>query len=165
MPSRGQLELLLYRFPPSAQFEGRLVGALERLESGGALRVRQTFGVRRDPETAELEGIALAGGRRGSYVVPLLDFRLDPEARRRMTANTLDGEEGTARTLRELGADLEPGWAIVGVLLEHVWAAAIDDAVERTGGAFLASAPVGAEASEAMFSPGSSSSPQRTPHP
>jgi hypothetical protein len=30
-------QLLLYRFGPDAEFEGRLVGALERIESGGAL--------------------------------------------------------------------------------------------------------------------------------
>src|SRR4051812_30216328 len=32
-------QLLVYRFGPDAEFEGRLVGALERIESGGAMRV------------------------------------------------------------------------------------------------------------------------------
>ena len=33
------VQLLLYSFDAHARFEGRLVGALERMESGGALRV------------------------------------------------------------------------------------------------------------------------------
>lgn len=34
-----QVQLLVYAFGPEGAYEGRLVGALERLESGGALRV------------------------------------------------------------------------------------------------------------------------------
>jgi hypothetical protein len=32
-------QLLVYGFAPGAEFEGRLVGAIERIESGGTLRV------------------------------------------------------------------------------------------------------------------------------
>lgn len=32
-------QLLVYGFEPGAKFEGRLVGAIERVESGGTLRV------------------------------------------------------------------------------------------------------------------------------
>ena len=36
-------QLLLYRFDADAKFEGRLVGALERMESGGALRILEAL--------------------------------------------------------------------------------------------------------------------------
>ena len=49
-------------------------------------------------------------------------------------------------TLRELGDGLEPGAAVAAVLVEHTWARALDDAVERTGGATVADGFV--EASE-----------------
>ena len=38
-------------------FEGQLVGALERIESGGTVRVIDGLFIRRDPETAELSAI------------------------------------------------------------------------------------------------------------
>jgi len=39
-PPVSTTQLLVYGFGPGAVFEGRLVGALERIESGAALRVR-----------------------------------------------------------------------------------------------------------------------------
>ena len=37
------VQLLLYAFGADTQYEGRLVGALERVESGGALAAAQTL--------------------------------------------------------------------------------------------------------------------------
>lgn len=128
-------QLLLYGFGPDARFEGQLVGALERIESGGTLRIRDAFLVRRDAETGELEAIALRGGSAG-IVAPLLDFRLDPSERRQASERALGA--GTAGlsgdTLRQLGNALQPGAAVAGVLIEHIWAGAMEDAVSRTGG-------------------------------
>ena len=42
--------LLVYGFAPGAEFEGRLVGAIERIESGGALRVLDVLFVMRDAD-------------------------------------------------------------------------------------------------------------------
>jgi hypothetical protein len=63
--------LLLYAFGPDARFEGRLVGTLERIESGGALRVLDALFVTRDPETGELAAIDLRGGA-GGVIAELL---------------------------------------------------------------------------------------------
>jgi hypothetical protein len=54
-------QLLAYRFGPDAHFEGQLVGALERLESGGALQVRDVLFVQRDAETGELGAVNMRG--------------------------------------------------------------------------------------------------------
>ena len=40
--------------------------------------------------------------------------------------------------LKELGDVLDPGEAIVAVLIEHVWASVVADAVARSGGRALA---------------------------
>ena len=69
--------MLLYGFGPQADFEGRLVGALERLESGGALRILDVLFVRRDAESGDLDAIDLHGDGAGGVVAPLLSFRLD----------------------------------------------------------------------------------------
>ena len=68
-------QLLLYRFGREAEFEGRLVGALERIESGGALRILEALFVRSNAETGELDAVAVRGDGAGRIVAPLLDFR------------------------------------------------------------------------------------------
>jgi hypothetical protein len=133
-------QLLVYGFGADADFEGRLVGALERTESGGAVRILDALFVASDPETGELVAIDLKGDGSAGIVGPLLGFRLDPAERRRATERALrPGRRGVpAVTLRQLGEALEPGGAVVAVLVEHEWARALGDAVSRTGGTVLA---------------------------
>ena len=125
-------QLLLYRFGPDAEFEGRLVGALQRIENGGTLRVLDALFVRSDAETGELDAIAVHGDGAGRIVAPLLEFRLDPARRRRATERALDGDRGVM--LRSLGTELGKGEAMAVLLVDHVWARALEDAVARTGG-------------------------------
>jgi hypothetical protein len=116
-----------------ARFEGRLVGALERMESGGALRILEALFVRSDPETGELTAVDLRSRGAGSMVLPLVGFRLDPAERGRATERALDAD-GLSDTLRQLGAELDPGAAVAAVLVEHTWARALEDAVSQSGG-------------------------------
>jgi hypothetical protein len=141
--SGGPVQLLVYAFEPGAPFEGRLVGALERLEAGGALRVLEALFVRRDAEGGELTAIDIRG-RGGGMTAPLLSFRLDAAARKRATEKALRADaEGT---LRELGESLAPGAAIAAVLIEHTWARAMGDAVAASHGHELMSEMVEASA-------------------
>jgi hypothetical protein len=128
-------QLLVYGFGPQADFEGRLVGALERLESGGALRILDVLFVRRDADSGAIDAIDLHGDGAGGVVAPLLNFRLDEAARRRATERALRGE---AQVVSELGATLEPGGALAAVLVDHVWSDALEDAASRSGGRLLA---------------------------
>ena len=141
----GQAQLLVYGFAPGAQFEGRLVGAIERIESGGTLRVLDVLFVMRDAETDELVVTQRRGRGQGSLVTPLLGFRLDAGERRRASEKALRAD-GPAGTLRRLGEELEPGAAVAALLVEHVWVRALDDAVAQTGGTPLASELVEAAA-------------------
>lgn len=129
-------QLLVYAFAPGASFDGGLVGALQRLESGGALRILGALFVQRDTESDEIAAIDLRGRGAGSAVAPLLGFRLDPAERRRATEKALRDESGglPGSTVRELAAALQPGAAVAAVLVEHVWAGALFDAAERSGG-------------------------------
>ena len=59
-PTASQhVQLLVYRFAADASFEGRLVGALERLESGGTLRIVEALFIANDAETGELAAVDL----------------------------------------------------------------------------------------------------------
>ncbi len=139
MTPHPPVQLLVYSFGPDASFEGQLVGALERIEVGGAMRILEALFVRRERDSGELSAFDLRGRAGRGLTAPLLDFRLDPAARRRTTAKALAGGGGVApETLKELGAGLEPGAALAAVLVEHVWARALEDAIERTGGTAVA---------------------------
>ena len=129
MPSR---QLLAYRFGSESRFEGQLVGALERIESGGAMRVLDALFVARAPESGELSAVSLTGSRAGGIIGQLLDFRLEPGARDAATQRALEGEAGGA--VQALADMLEPGHAIAAVLVEHAWADSLGDAVTRVGG-------------------------------
>jgi hypothetical protein len=135
-PTPVRPQLLVYRFGPEARFEGQLGGAIERIESGGALRILGALFVANDPATGELVAINLKGDGAGGIISPLLDFRLDPGARRRASQRAFsDGAAGISGvTLRELGRSLSEGEAIAALLVQHVWAEALEDAVGRIGG-------------------------------
>jgi hypothetical protein len=132
-------QLVVYGFGPDADFEGRLVGALERIESGGTLRILDAIFVASDPDTGELLAVDLKGDSSAGKVGALLSFRLEPAERRRATERALrpHGSGLPAEVLRELGEALPPGECIVALLVEHEWASALNDAVSRTGGTAL----------------------------
>jgi hypothetical protein len=122
-------QLLVFGFGAGAAFEGQLVGAIERLESGGALRVLDALFVAADEDTGELVAINLQGNT-GGLTAKLLDFRLDPAARPSTAEPSLEGD---------LGEGLESGSALAVLLVEHVWARALGDAVARVSGRALTS--------------------------
>ena len=126
------VQLLVFRFGEDAGFEGHLVGALERIEAGGALKVLDVLFVARDAG-GELSAVELRGTSAGGMVAPLIAFRLDVAERRRLTRRT-----GQSPLVEELGALLAPGHALAAVLVGHEWAHALADAVDRTGGSTLA---------------------------
>jgi hypothetical protein len=146
MPPVPYTQVLLYEFGPEARFEGQLVGALERLESGGALRILEAALVQRDSTTGELAAVDLPSNGAGGIAGPLIEFRLNPASRHRTTERAL-GERAGARgaALRELGEALAPGAAIAAVVIDHVWRRALEDAVSRIGGTPVAGGFVQAE--------------------
>jgi hypothetical protein len=135
-------QLLIYRFAGGGQFEGQLLGALERLEAGGSLRVLDTLFVGKDAVTGELAAIELRRVGAGGIVAPLVSFRLDEGERRRATERALAGD--SAGLIGSLAGTLAPGEAVAAVLVAHVWADVLDDAVARMGGAPQASELVSA---------------------
>ena len=129
----GHVQLLAFRFPGGATLEGQMLGAIERAESGGTLRILDVLFVGSDPGTGELVALAERGRGQGGLVTKITGFRLDAAERRRATEKALRSFED-ADALRRLAAALPQGGALAAVLVEHVWADAVDDAVTRAGG-------------------------------
>jgi hypothetical protein len=139
----GPRQLLVYEFGPDAEYEGRLLGALERIEGDASSRVLDGLFVGIDADTGALEAIDLRSGGPSQAVARLLTFRLDPSARRRATERAL-GDSGSvpAATLRELAGALEPGGALVALLVERVESDELDEAVSHSGGWALGASSV-----------------------
>jgi hypothetical protein len=133
----GARQLLAFTFGSDSTFEGQLVGALERIESGGTVRVLDGLFVARERESGELSAIALSDSPPSRMISRLLGFRIDAKDRRAATQKALAGEAG--ETVRSLAAMLSPGGAIAAVLLEHTWTDVLADAVARVGGTEVAS--------------------------
>jgi hypothetical protein len=130
--STGSKQLLAFKFGSDSRFEGQLVGALERMESGGTIRVLDGLFVAREPESGELNAISLSDSPPSRRVSRILGFRLDPSERKTATQRALAGAAGEA--VRSVAAVMPPGTAIAAVLVEHAWAAVLTDAVARVGG-------------------------------
>jgi hypothetical protein len=127
------MQLLVYRFGRGADYEGRLVGALERIQSGGALRIADGLFAALDQDTGDLAAISLRAA--GGSVASILRFRLDLAERREATARAMDPARSASPgdTMCELADALEPGSAAAAVLVEHVWAGC-RGALRRHGG-------------------------------
>jgi hypothetical protein len=136
-------QLLVYRFDAGAGFEGQFVGALERLEAGGSLRVIEVLVVVSDAQTGEIVASEHRGGSAGGFAGPLVSLRLDPSERKRATRRALARSGGLAEGLAET---LRPGEAVAAVLIGHVWARTLEDAVTRTSGTPLLDTLVGPHA-------------------
>jgi hypothetical protein len=125
-------QLLVYRFPREASFEGQLVGALQRIESGGAIRVVDAVFVGREPESGELVAASLNAVASSGMVASLLGFRLDQRQREETTGRVLAGPDG--EDIRAVAAQLGEGDSLFAVLLEHIWATTLAEGVARVGG-------------------------------
>lgn len=133
----GNRQLLAFTFPAGSRFEGQLVGAAERIESGGAMRILAALFVAREPDSDQFAAVSMTTDGRAGMIAKLLDFRLDERARKKVTQLALDSPAGD--TVRGLADALGPGEAVAGVLVEHTWALTLADAVGRTGGSQLLS--------------------------
>ena len=126
------VQLLVYRFSADASFEGRLVGALERMESGGTLRIVEALFIapRRRDRRARRRRSAQPRRRQPRRPADRLPARSARAPQRRPTKRS----RPAADALRELGAALAPGTAIAALLVEHTWARTLADAVAHSGG-------------------------------
>jgi hypothetical protein len=136
MTDLGPVQLITVVFDPDAKYEGRIVGVLERLEVGGALRVLSAAFVRKHPDTGELQAIDTAGGRAQGVIGTLLGFRLDMATGRPAPELPAGGSAGglSRADVEEIGASLEPGAAAGLVLVEHAWMRDLERALADTGG-------------------------------
>ncbi len=144
MPA-GNRQLLVFAFPAGSEFEGRLVGAIERIESGGAMRILAAMFVGRQADSGELVAASLSTESSAGLIGKLLAFRLEDQARARATERVLESPAGEA--VRAMAQTLRPGEAVAGIVVEHTWALGLAETIERIGGRQVVSEVVGEDQS------------------
>ena len=132
MTSIGPVQFIAVGFPESATYEGRIIAEMQKIEASGALRVLDVLFVLKDPDTGELQ---------------TLDIQSD-ELQALAGTLTLGVSR---REIEGVGDELAPGQAAGMLLVEHVWARDLADAIEATGGGVLAQGLLGPEAMDEII--------------
>ena len=140
MSTPSPYRLRAYRFPPEADFAGHLAGALERMLLVGGGDLCDALFVMRDAGAGEPFAVDLRIASAAGTLASLLDFRLDERRRRALTDATLGPGGGRVdrAVVEEVASALQPGGALLAVVVADRPARALEDAAARTGGRLVA---------------------------
>ena len=131
----GPVQLLAIGFPADAEFEGRIMAEIERLEGHETIRVLDLLFVAKDAETGDLLALDYQGEDLGAIVGALLGFEFDGEQPDGTTEGIQGHAFGLSQTqMQEMAASLHPGDSAGFLLVEHVWARDLKSAVHDAGG-------------------------------
>ena len=133
----GPVQLVAIGFPPDANFEGRIIDELERLERHDTIRILDLLFVGKHAETGDLLALDYQGEELGAIVGALLGFEFEDNGERQ--AESAQGLQGQAFGLsqgeiQEIAASLAPGSSAGFLLVEHVWARDLKRAIRDAGG-------------------------------
>src|SRR5918998_4903014 len=133
----GPVQLVAIGFPPDANFEGRIIDELERLERHDTIRILDLLFVGKHAETGDLLALDYQGEELGAIVGALLGFEFEDDVERQ--AESAQGLQGHAFGLsqgeiQEIAASLAPGSSAGFLLVEHLWARDLKRAIRDAGG-------------------------------
>src|ERR671913_579015 len=133
----GPVQLVAIGFPPDAEFEGRIMDELQRLESHETIRILDLLFVGKDAETGDLLALDYQGEELGAIVGALLGFEFEDDGGR--PDESLEGMQGHAfglsqSEIHDMAASLRPGTSAGFLLIEQVWARDLKGAIRDAGG-------------------------------
>ena len=133
----GPVQLVAIGFPLEAEFEGRIMAELERLERHETIRILDLLFVGKDAETGDLLALDYQGEELGAIVGALLGFGFEDDGGQ--SGGSMEAIQGHAfglsqMEMQEMAASLEPGTSAGFLLVEHVWARDLKSAIRDAGG-------------------------------
>ena len=131
MTEIGPVQLLNIGFDPGANFEGRIADELARLQSERTIRVLDLLFIGRDTDSDEIVVLEHQEESMGAIVGALLGLQIDGESAQEHSFGFSKAE------IEQMGAGLDPGGAAGLMLIEHVWARDLKQAVRDAGGRML----------------------------
>src|SRR5829696_5249852 len=112
MSKIGPVQLIAIGFGPEAEFEGKIMGELAKLEQQQTIRILDLLFVQNDAESGDLLALDYQGEDLGGIVGALLGFEFEEEGGR--PDESLEGMQGHAfglsqREIQGIAASLKPG--------------------------------------------------------
>jgi len=144
--------MITVAFGPDANFDGRIIDELTRLERERTIRILDLLFVLKDADSGELLTLDHQGEELGTVVGAMLGLESDGAANERMRAEGA-GDRAFGMTkdeIQELAESLEPGHSAGFLLIEHVWALGFKQAIRDAGGVSLSEAFLTPETVRAM---------------
>ena len=136
MSKIGPVQLIAIGFGPQANYEGRILEELAKLEQHSTVRILDLLFVLHDAESGELVVLDHQGEELGAILGALLGFEFDDVEPGE--SNGAVGEQHafglSLEQIEGLAAGIEPGYAAGFLLIEHVWARDLKDAIRDAGG-------------------------------
>src|SRR6185437_5184006 len=134
----GPLQMIALTFRLDADAESRLLAEVDRIEGRGVLRVLDMVFLAKGQE-GTVEGLEVGDGEDfGSLLAGISPFGAEVGGRPTAGNGAAGGPAGYGvATVRALADSLEPGSAVALLLVEHVWAGPLVDAVSAAGGALV----------------------------
>jgi uncharacterized membrane protein len=139
MKEIGPVQLLAVGFGPEANFEGRIMDELAKLENQKTIRILDLLFVHKDAQTGDLIALDYQGEELGAIVGALLGFEFEGDEQQPAGSTDEERVESHAfglsqREIEAMAASLEPGTSAGFLLVEHVWARDLKRAIRQTGG-------------------------------
>ena len=133
----GPVQLIAFGFPPNAKYEGKILKELERLDSIKTIRLLDLLFIKKDEETDDLLVVSIEEEEMGAIVGAIMGFKFDGEQIKQRKSE-IDSDNRafglTQESIEKIGQSLEPGMAAGVILIEHVWAKELKQAIRDTGG-------------------------------
>lgn len=139
MADIGPVQLVSIGFDRDANFEGKVIDELAKLESERTIRVLDVLFIARDPDSEETVVLDHPGTEKlGSIVGALLGIEFDAEATSPAAAGGEEHAFGfTQQDIQEMASGLGPGESAGLLLIEHVWARDLRRVFRDAGGRML----------------------------
>jgi hypothetical protein len=135
MAEIGPVQMMVVTFGPGADFEGRIIDELTRLQGERTIRVLDLLFMLKDPDSGELVTVDHKGEQLGTIVAAILG--VDGPQADRQVADEGAGPSAfglTQEEILEVAESLEPGHSVGFVMIEHVWARDLKRAIRDAGG-------------------------------
>jgi uncharacterized membrane protein len=136
MTEIGPVQMIVLAFGPDAEFEGKVIDELAKLETERTIRLLDLLFVHKDAESGELVAFDHQSEGLGAIAGALLGFEFDGEDERQLEeASASDHAFGlTPAEMEDMARSLEPGHSASVLLIEHVWARDLKRALRDAGG-------------------------------
>ena len=135
MAEIGPVQMVALAFGPDADFEGKIINELAKLESERTIRILDLLFVMKDADTGELLALDYQGESLGGIVGALLGFEFKSGGQPVQVEGEGDRAFGlTQADIEQVADSLEPGQSAGFLLIEHVWARDLKRAIRDTGG-------------------------------